>query len=195
MTTWLARVRTRLTYANVTATLALFIALGGTTYAAASLPRHSVGSVQLRAGAVTTSKLHSGAVRSAQIRDRSISLTDISTSARTALRGAQGPAGAPGAPATSDRAAIASSGVMAAGNARGASHVAGNEYTVQFTHDVSGCIYAATLAAVQNGPVVDQPPAGGTISASGAGGANVLVKTFDATGAPVEAPFHLLVAC
>ena len=38
------RIRDRLTYANVTATLALFIALGGSSYAALKLPRDSVGS-------------------------------------------------------------------------------------------------------------------------------------------------------
>ena len=37
--------------------LALFIALGGTSYAAAKLPRNSVGSQQIRSGAVTQSKL------------------------------------------------------------------------------------------------------------------------------------------
>jgi hypothetical protein len=42
---------------------------------------------------------------------------------------------------------------------------------------------------------VEQPPAGGDASVSSAGGANVLVKTYDATGAAVEAPFHLIVSC
>jgi hypothetical protein len=37
--------------------LALFIALGGTSYAAAKLPRNSVGTAQLRKGAVTSTKL------------------------------------------------------------------------------------------------------------------------------------------
>lgn len=41
--------------------LALFIALGGTSYAAAKLPRNSVGTAQLRKGAVTASKLSHGA--------------------------------------------------------------------------------------------------------------------------------------
>jgi hypothetical protein len=40
--------------------LALFIALGGTSYAAVNLPRNSVGNVQLRKGAVTNSKLSRG---------------------------------------------------------------------------------------------------------------------------------------
>jgi hypothetical protein len=43
----LARVRGRLTYANVIASLALFVALGGTGYAALRLPRNSVGPAQM----------------------------------------------------------------------------------------------------------------------------------------------------
>jgi hypothetical protein len=46
------RVTDHLTYANVVATLALFIALGGASYAAATLPANSVGPRQLRSGAV-----------------------------------------------------------------------------------------------------------------------------------------------
>jgi len=44
-------------YANVTATLALFVALGGTSYAALTLPAGSVGSQQVRSGAISPSKL------------------------------------------------------------------------------------------------------------------------------------------
>ena len=54
--------RPKLTYANVTATMALFIALGGTGYAAVQLPRNSVGSSQIRSGAVSKSELHRGAI-------------------------------------------------------------------------------------------------------------------------------------
>jgi hypothetical protein len=49
----LRSLRLRCSYANVTATLALFVSLGGASYAAVSLPSDSVGSRQLRAGAVT----------------------------------------------------------------------------------------------------------------------------------------------
>jgi hypothetical protein len=50
-------VRPRLSYANVVATLALFVALGGASYAAIELPANSVGSRQLRHGSVSTQKL------------------------------------------------------------------------------------------------------------------------------------------
>ena len=42
-----------LNYANVIATVALFVSLGGASYAVVALPPHSVGSRQLRAKAVT----------------------------------------------------------------------------------------------------------------------------------------------
>lgn len=195
MTDLLARVRVRLSYANITATLALFIALGGGAYAATTLPRHSVGSAQLRKHAVTASKIRNGAVRGDAIRDRTIKLRDIATSARVSLRGqtgAQGPAGPAG---TADRAAIDSGGGHSIGTAQSVTHQGGsNEYTVQFGHDVSHCVYSATLAAVQNGPTLEQPPPG-RITVSSGGGGNVLVKTFDASGLAAPEPFHLLVSC
>jgi hypothetical protein len=43
--------------ATAIAVLALFVALGGTTYAATSLPRNSVGTKQLKRGAVTPPKV------------------------------------------------------------------------------------------------------------------------------------------
>ena len=53
----------RLSYANVVATLALFVALGGSSYAALKLPRNSVGAKQIRSGAVQPRHL-SSALRS-----------------------------------------------------------------------------------------------------------------------------------
>jgi hypothetical protein len=49
--------RPRLTYANVVATMALFIALGGASYAALKLPKNSVGTKQLKKNAVNGSKV------------------------------------------------------------------------------------------------------------------------------------------
>jgi|SRR5690349_1763937 len=53
--------RGRVTYANAVATVALFVALGGTSYAAITLPAGSVGTKQLKNGAVTKAKLAHGA--------------------------------------------------------------------------------------------------------------------------------------
>ncbi len=49
-------------HATLVAYLALFIALGGTTYAAFKVPANSVGTRQLKNGSVTTLKFASGAV-------------------------------------------------------------------------------------------------------------------------------------
>jgi hypothetical protein len=83
--------------ANVIACLALFVALGGTAGAAVTLDRDSVGSPQIRKDAVRapeiahdavrSPEISSGAVRSSEIGDASIRAVDMSTSARTALRG------------------------------------------------------------------------------------------------------------
>jgi hypothetical protein len=72
------------------ALLALFIALGGTSYAAAGLPRNSVGKNQLRKGAVVESKL-SHAVR-AKLEKKG----KTGPPGATGPTGPQGPQGIPG---------------------------------------------------------------------------------------------------
>jgi hypothetical protein len=52
---------------NLVGYVALFVALGGASYAAVSLPKNSVGTKQLKNGAVTTSKIAAGAVTGAKV--------------------------------------------------------------------------------------------------------------------------------
>ena len=59
--------RPRLTYANVVASLALFAALGGVSYAATSLPKSSVGSAQIQSEAVLTGKVADDAVTASKL--------------------------------------------------------------------------------------------------------------------------------
>ena len=79
-----------LTYArrHHVALLALFVALGGTSYAAISLPRNSVGTPQLKKNAVT----------SAKVKNRSLRANDFAAGQLPA--GRAGAAGAPGLPGT-----------------------------------------------------------------------------------------------
>jgi hypothetical protein len=72
----------------VVAIIALVAAVSGTAFAQAVLPRNSVGPMQIRTNAVTSS----------EIKDRTIRLRDISRNTRSQLRGQQGPAGPPGPP-------------------------------------------------------------------------------------------------
>jgi len=58
-----ARLLGHLNYGNVVGTLALFIALGGVSYAAVKLPAHSVGTKQLKTGAVTSDKVRDSSLR------------------------------------------------------------------------------------------------------------------------------------
>jgi hypothetical protein len=66
------RIRGKLTYANVIATIALFIALGGASYAAVKLPKNSIGTKQIKNKAITGAKIAKGAVTGAKIAPRSV---------------------------------------------------------------------------------------------------------------------------
>jgi hypothetical protein len=90
--------RRHLTYANIAASLALFLALGGAAYAATQLPKNSVGTNQIRKEAVTAGK--------------------IAKKTRNQLRGERGPAGPAGA--TGKTGKTGAKGATGATGARGA---------------------------------------------------------------------------
>jgi hypothetical protein len=75
------KARKRLTYANVMSTIALFVALGGATaFAASQLPKNSIGSRQIKAKAVTTGKLATGAVSGIKVANGSLTGADLNLS-------------------------------------------------------------------------------------------------------------------
>ncbi len=59
--------RVRPSYASAVATLALFVALGGTSYAALALPNNSVGTKQLKNNAVTSAKVKDHSLKAADM--------------------------------------------------------------------------------------------------------------------------------
>jgi hypothetical protein len=75
------------TYANVMATLALFIALGGGAYAASKLPKNSVGPKQIKKDSITSSKIKNGSLLAADFKSGQL---------LRGATGAQGPKGDPG---------------------------------------------------------------------------------------------------
>lgn len=76
--------RPRLTYANVVATLALFLALAGTAaYGASHLAKNSVGTPQLKKNAVTAAKIKRGTITGDKIK---LSTLGTVPSAETAAR-------------------------------------------------------------------------------------------------------------
>ena len=188
------RLREQLSFANVTALLALFIALGGTAYAV-SLPRNSVGAAQIRTGAVGAGEIRSKAVRSSEVRDRSLAVRDLSLAARESLRGKTGPGGPAGPMGPSGvtyRAAISALGTIVRGNATSSEPGGVGGAVVGFDRSVDDCVSTATLATVEGGNPTT-PPAGRLTVARDRG--RVLVKTYDAAGAATSLPFHLIVAC
>jgi hypothetical protein len=72
--------RRHLSYANVVSTICLFLALGGVAYAGTKLAKGSVGSEQLKAGAVTKAKVAANSVNSAKVVDGSLTGSDIDAS-------------------------------------------------------------------------------------------------------------------
>jgi hypothetical protein len=87
-------IRARLTYANLTSTIALFIALGmGSAYAASQLAPKSVGAKQLRPGAVTADKLRKSSVTAPKIEALAIKQGKIASDAVTSEKIADGSIG------------------------------------------------------------------------------------------------------
>jgi hypothetical protein len=98
-----------LTFANVTSCVALFLALGGTGYAAVTLPRNSVGAKQIKAGAVDSSKVKDGALVAGDFKAGQLPAGakgdagpkgDTGASGANGERGAQGLAGTDGTDGT-----------------------------------------------------------------------------------------------
>jgi hypothetical protein len=96
----------RPTPALVISIVALFVAMGGTGYAASQIPRASVGAAQLKKNAVSSPKVKNG----------SLALNDFKAAERTKLRGSAGARGAAGA-----------RGSQGSGGIRGLSGLKGDE--------------------------------------------------------------------
>ncbi|MCK9249249.1 MAG: collagen-like protein [Solirubrobacteraceae bacterium] len=96
--------RRRIGSAHVMAGVAMFVALGGTSYAAVSLPKNSVGSAQiknrsvqsvdLKNKAVTNAKVAGNAITSTKVKDGSLLAKDFKSGELPG--GQQGPAGPQG---------------------------------------------------------------------------------------------------
>ncbi|MFL5842329.1 MAG: hypothetical protein ACJ77Z_17925 [Thermoleophilaceae bacterium] len=97
------RIRSRLSFANVISLIALFVALGGTGYAAVKLSPNSVTSKAIKRGAVTNSDLAKNAVTGSKVKDGSLLKQDFAVgqvpagpSGPAGPQGAAGPQGLPG---------------------------------------------------------------------------------------------------
>lgn len=76
--------RPKLNYANVMATIAVFIALGGASYAALKLPKNSVGTKQIKKNAVTGQKVKDGSLTGKDVDLASLGSVPSASNAATA---------------------------------------------------------------------------------------------------------------
>jgi hypothetical protein len=111
-----SQIRKRLTYANVMATIAVFLCLGGATaIAAGPLGKNSVGSRQLKAKSVTTGKLANNAVNGAKVANGSLTGADIDISALGTVPSATTAASAGNAATVGGHAAVCPGGTTLLG--------------------------------------------------------------------------------
>ena len=115
-----ARLLASFTYANVVGTLALFIALGGVSYAAVKLPAHSVGTKQLKSDAVTSEKVRNGTLRRKDFKNGHLPHGKAGETGQDGQPGDAGPAGARG-----ERGAPGETGERGAAGAPGSAGEAG----------------------------------------------------------------------
>ena len=196
----LTRFRKRLSFANVTSSLALFIALGGTSYAAITLPPNSVGRTQIRSsgvgqseiapnavgrseirtGGVAQKELRNNSVGPGEIRDGRISPVDLSDATKNDVAELKG---------VTFRVAATEAGAATGGNAKSVTRTTDpGVYSVDFGQDVSACQVSATIAGAGATP-------GLVTVAPGASTSLLTVSTFDNAAAAANRPFQLLVAC
>ncbi len=172
----IGRLRRRLSYANVAATLALFLALGGGAAVAAG----QIGAKDLAPDSVGGSELKNDAAKGKNVDEDSLGPVPSAGKANNVLWAVvQNPNGQPNA------------NLIRAGQ-DGTSVIEGGAVVeVDFGRDVTNCVWSATRASV--GTAVEQA---GFVQANGGATANrVAVRTRNTAGEVVDGDFHLIVIC
>jgi hypothetical protein len=137
------------------ALLALFVAIGGTSYAAVKLPSNSVATKQIKNGQVKGADLAKNSVNSQKVKDLSLKASDFAPGqlptgpvGKAGPAGPQGKPGVAGAPATklfvvSDESGniLASRGVVS--QAQVIQKI--GTYAVPFDRDIRNCARVATI--------------------------------------------------
>ena len=179
--------------ALIIAVLALFLALGGVAYAAAT-----IGSNEIIDGSIRNRDFKDGTLRGQESKRNGFGGGAIKESTLDASQLDAADLGKVDNAAVADgiarHAVVSDAGAVVRGRgATSASKSGDGQYVVVFDADVKSCAYFATLGD----PAAGAPPAGEIAVSSAASNANaVLVVTRDSTGATmVDRPFHLTVSC
>jgi len=157
------RLRGKLTYANVVATLALFMALGGASaFAATQLAKNSVGTKQIKNDAVTAAKIKNGAITGSKINLSSLGTVPRAANAANAAVAANANSLGGNPASTFEQnsnllSAVVTNNGTTASLVRGtagatAERVGPGEVEVTFPRDVSQCAWVADRG--EPGPVL-----------------------------------------
>jgi hypothetical protein len=189
-----SRLRARLTYSNVIATIAMFLALGGSSYAALT---------------VTGKTVKNSSLTGADVKNKSLTKKDFKGSVRgpagtPGAAGAQGPKGDkgdkgdqgdPGAPATTLWAVLNHDGTLRRGS--GVVSVTGtlSSYaSVKFNRNINTCAIVVSIGRL-GAALSDGEPMADEFVSNGFAPDTVLVTTSDSAGSGSNRTVHLAVLC
>jgi hypothetical protein len=192
--------RFRPSSATVIASIALFVALGGTGYAVTRLPANSVGTVQLKNGAVISTKVRLHSLLAANFKAGQL---PAGPQGPTGPAGPQGPAG-PAGSAASKWALVRGDGgiVTQSGGITLAAHPSSGTYILNFGSAVAGKPLIASGAYAsdpgdQRGETTAGPCGGGTEGRTcGVGfddSNHVYIQTRNNDGFPSDHAFYVVV--
>jgi hypothetical protein len=192
----------------VVASIALLVALGGTSVAAVvSVPNNSVGTSKIKnsavtapkiaSNAVTSAKIAGNAVNSAKIANGAIQPADLSEAATTAgppgPPGPTGPSGPAGAAAAAFWASVDQNGTLIRNKGAASAQRNGTgSYQVIFNQDVTGCIYLSSPGGPTTSTFVTFESGAAQLPNVAAG---VRVVTINSVGVAADIPFFVAVFC
>jgi len=146
-------IRSRITFANVTSFVALFVALSAGSYAAIALPANSVGTKQIKSKAVTSAKLRLKAVTRPKVAANAIDGSKVKNGSLTGADINLGTLGKVPAAATADTAAAATISRVKTVSAAGTSRADSGEAPI----DAATASCDQGLVAVGGGVSVSDP--------------------------------------
>jgi hypothetical protein len=154
----------KLTYANMVATLALIVAVGGASaFAATQLAKNSVGSKQLKKNAVVTAKVKNGAITGAKVKKGTLTGTQINVSTLGTVpsaNSAQTAQTANALSATEPWHEVGAPGEPAFQHSWENEAARTSESTVAFYKDHEGIVHLRGFATGGDGETIFQLPAG-----------------------------------
>ena len=191
---------------NTIALLALFLALGGTTYAASTAlgPRNSVASPQVVNGSLQTKDLSVKARKALKgnrgLRGSAGAKGAAGADGAQGAKGATGVQGVAGTPATKLFAVVQGDGTLVTARSSGATLVTkdagAGTYRVYFNQSVAACAAVVTPSNLGDAPETIQAAfQGSPISGGGLSENGFFIQLGNNAGALTDTGFHIAVFC